>query len=81
MFYRSENVVLFWDSLSAHWSRATGALAAGQGWLTLERIPANAPEPNPVELLWCSLKMRELNNLADDADPTQRGIHRINTSS
>lgn len=42
-----------------------------------------APELNPVELLWSSLKKRELANLADDhltdvADATEQGIHRIN---
>ncbi|WP_228994604.1 helix-turn-helix domain-containing protein [Streptomyces sp. DH8] len=49
-----------------------------------ERLPAYAPELNPVELLWSSLKKRELANLAGDhladvADATEQGIHRINT--
>ncbi|MEV8530152.1 transposase [Streptomyces sp. NPDC052000] len=30
------------------------ARAAEQDWLTLERLPAYAPELNPVELLWSS---------------------------
>ncbi|MFJ3176746.1 hypothetical protein ACIPJK_39460 [Streptomyces roseus] len=52
-------------------------------WLTLERSPAYAPEPNPVELLWSSLKKSELanlagNHLADVADATEQGVHRIN---
>ncbi|MGW0752952.1 transposase [Streptomyces sp. NPDC002587] len=43
----------------------------------------HAPELNPVELLWSSLKKRELANLAGDhlgdvADATEQGIHRIN---
>ncbi|WP_407698855.1 transposase [Streptomyces acidicola] len=29
-------------------------------WLTLERLPAYVPELNPVELLWSSLKKRDL---------------------
>ncbi|MFF3430272.1 transposase [Streptomyces sp. NPDC002602] len=71
------------DGLSAHWSRAMRAWVAGQDWLTLERSPAYAPELNPVELLWSSLKKRELANLAGDhladvADATERGIHGIN---
>ncbi|WP_420082735.1 transposase (plasmid) [Streptomyces sp. JL4002] len=37
-FYRGENVVLVWDGLSAHWSRAMRAWAAEQDWLTLERL-------------------------------------------
>ncbi|WP_369779967.1 transposase [Streptomyces sp. R33] len=74
-------MVLVWDGLSAHWSRAMRAWVADQDWLTLERLPAYAPELNPVELLWSSLKKRELANLAGDhlaevADATEQGIHR-----
>ncbi|MEU6472460.1 transposase [Streptomyces massasporeus] len=78
-FYRGEHVVLVWDGLSAHWSRAMRAWVAEQDWLTLERLPAYTPELNPVELLWSSLKKRELANLAGDhlADvATEQGIHR-----
>ncbi|MEW2264473.1 transposase [Streptomyces sp. NPDC047853] len=55
---------------------------AEQDWLTLERLPAYAPELNPVELLWSAIKGRELANfagdhLADVADAAERGIHRI----
>ncbi|WP_250852729.1 transposase [Streptomyces rhizosphaericus] len=58
------------------------AWVAGQDWLTLERLPAYAPELNPVELLWSAIKTRELTNLtgdhlADVADATERGIHRV----
>ncbi|MEU9337140.1 transposase [Streptomyces sp. NPDC048290] len=61
------------------------ARVAEQDWLTLERLPAYAPQLNPVELLWSSLKKRELanpadNHLADVADATEQGIHRINTT-
>ncbi|MFI2162526.1 transposase [Streptomyces olivaceoviridis] len=56
VFYRGERVVLVWDGLSAHWSRTMRAWVAEQDWLALERSPAYAPELNPVELLWSSLK-------------------------
>ncbi|GAA2615771.1 hypothetical protein GCM10009863_31870 [Streptomyces axinellae] len=56
------------------------ARTAEQDWLTLERLPAYAPELNPVELLWSSLKKRELANLADVTDATEQGIHRINAN-
>ncbi|WP_030775728.1 transposase [Streptomyces sp. NRRL F-2664] len=83
VFYRGERVVLVRDGLSAHWSRAMRAWGADQDWLTPERLPAYAPELNPVELLWSSLKKRELANLAgahlaEAADATEQGIHRIN---
>ncbi|MFF9505103.1 transposase [Streptomyces sp. NPDC014656] len=85
VFHHDERVVLVRDGLSAHWSRAIRARVAEQDWLTPERLPAYAPELNPVELLWSSLKKRELANLADNhladvADATEQGIHRINTN-
>ncbi|MFG2833188.1 transposase, partial [Streptomyces sp. NPDC048434] len=43
-FYRGEPVILVWDGLSAHWSRAMRAWVTEQDWLTLERLPAYAPE-------------------------------------
>ncbi|AQW49471.1 hypothetical protein SHXM_02934 [Streptomyces hygroscopicus] len=81
-FCAGESVVLVWDGLSARWSRSVRAWAAEQDWLTLERLPACAPELNPVELLWSAIKARELANLAGDhladvADAAERGIHRI----
>ncbi|MEU3519898.1 hypothetical protein ABZ770_32285 [Streptomyces sp. NPDC006654] len=53
--------------------------------MTLERLPAYAPELNPVGPQWSSLKKRELANLAgghlaDVADAIAQGIHRINHS-
>ncbi|MGW6805823.1 IS630 family transposase, partial [Streptomyces sp. NPDC055039] len=52
VFYAGDRVVLVRDGLSAHWSRMMRAWVAQQDWLTLERLPAYAPELNPVELLW-----------------------------
>ena len=52
-FYTGHRVVLIWDGLSAHWSHKMRAhLDAQRGWLTVERLPAYAPELNPVEGLW-----------------------------
>ncbi|WP_432758528.1 transposase [Streptomyces virginiae] len=61
------------------------AWVAEQDWLTLERLPAYAPELNPVELLWSSLKKRELANLAGDhladvADATEPHQHQPTTA-
>ncbi|MGW2187719.1 hypothetical protein [Streptomyces sp. NPDC001719] len=53
------------------------------GHIPIERgIEHYAPELNPVELLWSAIKSRELANLAGDhladvADATERGIHRV----
>jgi len=38
-------------------------LATQRHWLVTERLPAYAPELNPVEGLWSSLKTVELANL------------------
>ncbi len=55
------------------------AWVAEQDWLILERLPAYAPELNPVELLWFSLKKRELANLACDrlADAAEWGVRDV----
>ena len=51
-------------------------------WLCAERLPAYAPELNPVEHLWANLKDLELANLpgttlADVADAATQGIQRV----
>jgi len=82
-FYAGQQVVLLWDGLSAHWSHKMRAhLEAQRDWLTVERLPAYAPELNPVEYLWANLKGTELANgttdtIAEVADQAQHGIHRV----
>jgi DDE superfamily endonuclease len=82
-FYRGQRVVLLWDGLSAHWSHKMRAhLHAQRHWLTVERLPAYAPELNPVEYLWANLKGGALANCAGDtiaevADQAHHGIQRV----
>jgi hypothetical protein len=82
-FYRGQRVVLLWDGLSSHWSYKMRAyLATQRDWLTVERLPAYAPELNPVEGLWANLKGGELanfagNSVAEVADQAQHGIRRV----
>jgi hypothetical protein len=82
-FYRGQRVVLIWDGLSAHWSHKMRAhLDAQRAWLTVERLPAYAPELNPVEFLWANLKGQELANFTGDTvpevtDQAQHGIQRV----
>ena len=57
-------------------------LDAQRHWLTVERLPAYAPELNPVEYLWANLKGGELangtaDNVAELADHAQHGIQRV----
>jgi transposase len=61
-----------WDGLPAHRSRAMQAwLATQRHWLVVERLPAYAPELNPVEGLWSWLKGSQLANLAS---PTLQAV-------
>jgi hypothetical protein len=82
-FYAGHKVVLIWDGLSAHWStRMRAFLDSQRDWLTAERLPAYAPELNPVQGLWANLKDLELANrptttLAEVADATEQGIQRV----
>jgi hypothetical protein len=82
-FYAGQQVVLLWDGLGAHWSHAMGDwLATQDHWLTVERLPAYAPELNPVEYLWANLKAMELANFAGDAmvevaDAAEQGVRRV----
>jgi putative transposase len=56
-------IVLVWDNLNTHTSRAMREMIAARLWLTVCQLPAYAPELNPVEAVWSHLK-RSLANLA-----------------
>jgi transposase len=63
-FLGGERATLLWDGLPAHRSKAMWAwLATQRSWLVVERLPAYAPELNPVEGLWSWLKGSQLANL------------------
>ncbi len=63
-FLGGEKATLLWDGLPAHRSRAMQAwLNTQRRWLVVERLPAYAPECNPVEGLWSWLKGSQLANL------------------
>jgi hypothetical protein len=55
-------VVLIWDNLNTHTSRAMRELIAARAWLTVFQLPPYASELNPVEGIWSNLK-RSLANL------------------
>jgi hypothetical protein len=55
-------VVLVWDNLNTHVSRAMRELIAARDWLTVFQLPPYASELNPVEPVWSNLK-RSLANL------------------
>jgi transposase len=55
-------LVLVWDNLNTHVSRAMRQLVAARDWLTVFQLPPYASELNPVESVWSHLK-RTLVNL------------------
>ena len=60
-------VVVLWDGLPAHRSRRVAEFVQSQApWLRLVRLPAYAPELNPVEYLWAHLKNGPTANFAPD---------------
>jgi DDE superfamily endonuclease/Homeodomain-like domain len=54
-------IVLVWDNLPTHVSRKMRQLIAARSWLTVFQLPAYAPELNPVEGIWSSLKRSPAN--------------------
>jgi hypothetical protein len=81
--FRRERVVLLWDGLPSHRSRFMHAyLDKQRSWLTVERLPAYAPELNPVEGLWGNLKGGPLANRGDDTieatvDAATAGVRKV----
>lgn len=55
-------IVVIWDNLNTHRSAAMRELIAARDWLHVIRLPAYAPELNPVEQVWSQVK-RGLGNL------------------
>jgi DDE superfamily endonuclease len=82
-FLGGEKATLLWDGLPAHRSAAMRAwLHTQRSWLVVERLPAYAPDLNPVEGLWSNLKAVELANLtsptlAEVIQQANRGIDRV----
>lgn len=66
--------MLFWDGLHAHRSTETTAfLRESHRWLTVHRLPAYAPELNPVEGMWSWFKGSVVPNLCPEGLEPLRG--------
>jgi len=80
-------VVLIWDGLPSHRSRRmTDWITSQCHWLSVERLPGYAPDLNPIESVWGSLKSKELANLCSDtigevADIAEGGLDRIGSDA
>lgn len=63
-------LILIWDNLSTHKARSVRELVAVHKIrLSMEYLPAYAPELNPDEWVWRHLKHVELANFAPDDLP------------
>ncbi len=69
-------LILVWDNLNTHKARSIRKLvAAHKTRLSMEYLPAYAPELNPDEWVWRHLKQVELANFApDDLDKLKQGL-------
>jgi hypothetical protein len=82
-FLGGQKATLLWDGLPAHRSHAMRAwLRRQRSWLVVEPLPGYAPELNPVEPLWASLKGGGAGHLAGGTleeviAAAERGVHRI----
>jgi transposase len=74
---RGKKVILVWDGLSAHKSRAVqDYLLQQRDWLTVQRLPGYAPDLNPVETLWGNIKDRNWpNRCAEDLEERDAAVH------
>ncbi|MGV9869394.1 transposase [Rhodococcus koreensis] len=85
-YFAGEQVIVIWDGLMAHRSKAmTAWLATQRDWLHVERLPAYAPELNPIEQVWGNMKSTELANLCPDIldevrIATETGLTRIGSN-
>ena len=58
-----KKLLIIWDGLQAHRSKLVRAhVEAQRGRILLERLPAYAPEMNPVECIWGYLKHHAMPN-------------------
>ncbi|MEW6003537.1 MAG: IS630 family transposase [Nitrospirota bacterium] len=66
--YRSKKkLLLIWDGLPAHRSKQVNKFLNNErSWLKVARLPAYAPDLNPVEYLWSAMKNKDLCNLVPE---------------
>ena len=61
---KGARLLVIWDGAPIHRSREVSAfIASTEGGIAVERLPAYAPELNPVEYMWAHLKQHEIGNL------------------
>lgn len=74
---RPHRLLIVWDRLPGHRSRAVTAKVHGRRRLDFILLPAYAPELNPVEAFWAYLKSNPLANLAFDEPYTLAKVAKL----
>jgi transposase len=78
-------IVVVWDNLNTHLAAGLKRYEAEHDWLTTIRLPAYAPDLNPVEAVWSLLRRAMANtafNTSDDLDRIlRRELRRIQLRS
>ncbi len=65
-------IVVLWDGVNPHRSLQTRDFAESANWLTLVRLPAYAPDLNPVEGSWSWFKRTVAGNFCPEGHRTLR---------
>jgi transposase len=74
---RGRKLVLFMDGLPAHRAKIVQKHVRSQrSWLKVVRLPAYAPELNPIEYLWGAMKKKHLANLTPEMAVIGRELRR-----
>jgi len=72
--YKRKKLIILWDGLAAHKALIVkDFIIKNASWLAVERFPAYAPELNPQEYQWSSLKRKYLGNYCP---PTMEHLER-----
>ena len=80
---RKHPFILLWDGLPVHKAKAVQEfIHQNTDWLSVYRFPAYAPELNPQEYQWSSLKRKPLGNYCPPtmsalSQKTRRGIQKM----
>ena len=84
---QNRSILVIWDGLPSHRSRRMTEWVAGRrDWLSTEPLPGYAPDVNPTEQVWGSVKSNELANLCADtigevAHSAEDGLDRISNDA
>ncbi|WP_443067331.1 IS630 family transposase [Streptomyces sp. NBC_01426] len=69
-------IVVVWDNLNTHLAAGLKRYEAEHDWLTTIRLPAYAPDLNPVEALWSLIRRATANTAFNTPDDLDRKLRR-----